>query len=101
MGTSFGDAIKRLRENNHLLQRQVASELQIDTPLLSKIERGERRAKKEQVLLFAKLYKASKEELLTLWLAELIMDTIEGEEQAQRAIELVTKKLKIQNNRNK
>ena len=56
MANQFGDKIKQLREANHLLQRQVASELEIDTPMLSKIERGDRKAKKEQVLLFAKLY---------------------------------------------
>ena len=49
MSNQFGDKIKQLREANSLLQRQVASELQIDTPMLSKIERGERKAKKEQV----------------------------------------------------
>ncbi len=92
--SEFGEKIKGLREANHLLQRQVASELQIDTPMLSKIERGERKAKKEQVLLFAKLYKANKEELLSLWLAEQVMDTIHGEEQAHRAIELVSKRIK-------
>lgn len=92
--SQFGEKIKQLREANSLLQRQVASELQIDTPMLSKIERGERKAKKEQVLLFAKLYHANKDELLTLWLAEQVMDTIKGEDQAQQAIELVSKRIK-------
>lgn len=94
MQSQFGEKIKQLREANNLLQRQVASQLQIDTPMLSKIERGERKAKKEQVLLFAKLYNTNKDELLSLWLAEQVMDTIQGEEQAQRAIELVSKRIK-------
>lgn len=94
MTSHFGEKIKQLREARKLLQRQVASELQIDTPMLSKIERGERKAKKEQVLLFAKLYHANKDELLSLWLAEQVMDAIEGEEHAQRAIELVSKRIK-------
>lgn len=43
---NFGEHIKQLREQNQLLQRQVASVLEIDTAMLSKIERGERRAKR-------------------------------------------------------
>ena len=45
----FGDKIKQLREANGLLQRQVANQLEMDSPMLSKIERGERNAKREQV----------------------------------------------------
>ncbi|MBS1539517.1 MAG: helix-turn-helix transcriptional regulator [Bacteroidetes bacterium] len=50
MANQFGERLKQLREQNNLLQRQVASLLEIDTPMLSKIERGERKAKKEQVI---------------------------------------------------
>ncbi len=90
----FGEKIKQLREANSLLQRQVASELQIDTPMLSKIERGERKAKKEQVLQFAKLYKADHDELLTLWLADQLYEVIEGEPMADEALKSVSKKIK-------
>jgi transcriptional regulator with XRE-family HTH domain len=38
----FGEYIKQLRESNSLLQRQVANLLEMDTPMFSKIERGER-----------------------------------------------------------
>lgn len=78
MGNQFGEKIRQLREANHLLQRQVASELEIDTPMLSKLERGDRKAKKAQVLQFAKLYKADNNELLTLWLADQLYNVIEG-----------------------
>lgn len=93
MENQFGDRIKQLREANNLLQRQVASALEIDTPMLSKIERGERKAKKEQVIQLADLYKANKEDLLTLWLADQIFETIEGNDQAENAISLVSKKI--------
>lgn len=94
MANQFGTKIKELREANGLLQRQVASQLEIDTPMLSKIERGERKAKKEQVLQFAKLYKADNNELLTLWLADQLYNVIEGEPMADEALKSVTKKLK-------
>jgi transcriptional regulator with XRE-family HTH domain len=56
LANQFGDKIRQLREANNLLQRQVASKLEIYTAMLSKIERGDRKAKKEQVLIFAKLF---------------------------------------------
>lgn len=45
----FADKIKQLREQSNLLQRQMSAALEIDTGLYSKIERGDRRAKREQV----------------------------------------------------
>lgn len=94
MHSYFGEKIKQLREANNLLQRQVASELQIDTPMLSKIEHGERKAKKEQVLLFAEIYHISKEELLTLWLADQLFNVIKGEAMGKEAIKWVSKKIR-------
>ena len=40
-----------------LLQRQVAAYLEIDTPMFSKIERVDRRAKRSQVIHDAKVRK--------------------------------------------
>lgn len=55
----FADKLKELREKKQLLQRQLASALEIDTPMYSRIERGERKAKREQVVLLAKLLGAN------------------------------------------
>lgn len=77
---NFGEHIKQLREQNQLLQRQVASVLEIDTAMLSKIERGERRAKREQIPILASLLKTNERELFTLWLADQVYDLIKEEE---------------------
>lgn len=95
MANQFGSKIKELREANGLLQRQVASQLEIDTPMLSKIERGERKAKKEQVLQFAKLYKADNNELLTLWLADQIVDVTNNEDVALKAMQVAEQEIKF------
>ena len=42
----LGQKIKELRDTHGVLQRQLASLLEIDTPMFSKIERGDRRAKR-------------------------------------------------------
>lgn len=40
----FGKKIRELRDEQGVLQRQLAALLKIDTPMFSKIERGDRRA---------------------------------------------------------
>ena len=95
MGNQFGYKIKQLRCENGLLQRQIASKMDIDTPMLSKIERGERKAKKKQVLVLAKLLKANKSELLTLWLADQLIDVVKDEDYALAAMHLAEEEVKF------
>ena len=95
----FGEYIKELRENKNLLQRQLAASLEIDSPMLSKIERGERRAKREQVFLLAKLLNTDENELLTLWLADQVYDLVKNEENAANALKVAEKKVKYQSNK--
>lgn len=101
MANQFGERIRLLREHNNLLQRQVAAVLEIDSPMLSKLERGERKAKKEQVLVFAKLYKVKKEELLTLWLADQVVEVVEHQEYALSAMQLAEEEVKYYSSRKK
>jgi transcriptional regulator with XRE-family HTH domain len=75
----FGKKIKKLREKRGLLQRQLAASLEIDTPMYSKIERGDRRAKREQVIQLAELLGVDEGVLLPIWIADQIIDAV-GEE---------------------
>jgi len=85
----LGRKIKQLREEKKLLQRQLSAELEIDTPMYSKIERGERKAKREQVIKMAKLFQADEKELLTLWLAGQVLEVVKDESEALNALETV------------
>ena len=89
----LGNRIKELRENQGLLQRQLSAQLEIDTPMFSKIERGERRAKREQVLKIAKLLKADEKELLALWLGDQIMEIVTDEDQALQALKMAEEQI--------
>ena len=77
----LGQKIKELRMENGVLQRQLASLLEIDTPMFSKIERGDRRAKRIQVIQIARYFNIDEKELLTLWLADKVLDAVEDEEE--------------------
>ena len=77
----FGKKIKELREEHGMLQRQLSAALEIDTPMYSKIERGERKAKRSQIPIMAKLFEIDEKELLTIWLADKVLDTVENEDE--------------------
>ena len=77
----FGNKIRTLRDEQGVLQRQLAALLEIDTPMFSKIERGDRRAKRQQVIKLAEYLHQDEKEMLTLWLADKVLDALDGEEE--------------------
>ena len=90
----FGNKIKQLREEKKLFQRQLAAALEIDTPMYSKIETGSRMAKRTQVVALAKLLSTDRDELLTLWLADQIIDIVKDEKKlADRALDMAKKEI--------
>ena len=94
MSSQFGLKIKALREHQQLFLRQVAAHLQMDVAQLSKIEKGVRQLKKEQIPFIAEILKADTEELQTLWLADQLYNVIQGEPMADKALKSVSKKIK-------
>ena len=82
----FANKIRRLREEQQLLQRQLAAALEIDTPMYSKIERGDRPAKRTQVVALAKLLSTDETELLTLWLADKVLEVLNTERKIAREV---------------
>jgi len=94
MATQFGERIRELRTKQNLLLRQLASQLDVDTSIISKVERGDRQLKKDQIPLIAQILKANVEELQTLWLADQLYSMVQGEPMADEALKSVTKKIK-------
>ena len=101
MNSRFGNKIRTLRVEQNLLLRQVASILEMDTAQLSKIERGERQAKKETVLKIAVILKVSDKELLTLWLADQIYDVVKDDENALKAMMVAEDTVKYEKRKKK
>ena len=94
MTNQFGVRIKELREKQNLFLRQVAAQLDMDTALLSKIEKGTRQLKKEQLSPLAKILKANLNELHTLWLADQLLHLVKDEPNACEALKTVSKTIK-------
>ena len=95
MATQFGERIRELRTKQNLLLRQLASQLDVDTSIISKVERGDRQLKKEQIPLLAQILKADVEELQTLWLADQIYAVIKDEKMALKAIHIAEEEVKF------
>lgn len=76
----FVERIRQLREEHQLPQRKLATTLDIDTATYCKIEKGERRAKVEQVVVIADLLQTDKDELLALWLADQVVSVVDNEQ---------------------
>lgn len=91
---TFGETIKKQRESKGLLLRQVAAFLEVDTAFVSKLERNERNASREQVIKLAEFLETLPDQLLTVWLAEKIIGTINNDRQGEAALKLALKNWK-------
>lgn len=95
MNSQFGERIRALREKQNLYLRQVAPLLEMDTAQLSKIEKGVRQIKKEQIQILADILKTEKDELLILWLADQLYDVVKDEKLANEAMQVAEKKINL------
>jgi transcriptional regulator with XRE-family HTH domain len=91
----FNERIKKLREDYQIPQRKLAAAMDIDTASYCKIERGERRARKEHIPVIAELLNADKDELLTLWLAEQVAAVLADEKEiADKVLDIAKQAVK-------
>ena len=97
---NIGDKLRKLREGKELPLRKVAALLNIDVAILSKMERGERRLKKEIVSKLAKIYGHDADELQVLFLSDRILYEVQDEEFGIEALKVAEKKMNYLN-RNK
>jgi len=98
---SIGKQIRKLREDSGLPLRKVAAELDIDQSILSKIERGERKASRDQIIQIAKIFNADEKELLINYLSDKVIYELADESLATDALKVAEKKIKyLTKNRN-
>lgn len=95
---TFGQMIKGLREKQDIPLRKVAAYIDIDQAILSKIEHGVRRPKREQVIELAKYFKVDEKPLIIKWLACKILDELGDDEYAVDGLQLSIQMLKSANN---
>ena len=72
MANHFGDRIRELRIKQQLLLRQVASKLEVDTSIISKVERGERPSLTDYLKPLAEILKLDLKEVQSKFIADKI-----------------------------
>ena len=90
----LGETIRKLREEKGLPLRTVSAYLDIDQAILSKIERGQRNASREQVIKLADFFKVKEDDLLVFWLSDKLVYEIADEDIALKALKVAEEKIR-------
>lgn len=90
----FGERIRDIRLSKNIRQRQIAAVLETDTAFVSKLEKGKKQPKREQVIKLANLLQIDQEELLSLWLADKVYEVVKDENMADKALKTVSINIK-------
>ncbi len=96
---SLGETIRKLRAESKLPLRTVAAYLDIDQAILSKIERGQRNASREQVVKLAEFFKINQTDLLVSWLSDKVVYEVAEEDMALQALQVAEEKVKYKRNK--
>ena len=91
---TIGEKLRKLREEKGLPLRKVASMLDIDVAILSKMERGERKLSKDIVSQLAKIYNHNTDDLLVHFLSDKILYEIQDDELGTKALKVAEEKIK-------
>ena len=90
---SFGEYLRNRREQLGLPLRKVAAELDIDTSILSKIERSERVATKEMLPILAKTLEIQDKEIQIEFIQSTVLSELGDLEFLVDGLKNVLKKL--------
>lgn len=93
--STLGDYIRQLRKQKDETLHQISMGTDIDMPMLSKIERGERLPTKEQLKKISQYFKISEKDLNVKYVAEKILKDHGKNKITYEAIQLVTEQLAL------
>ncbi|MCE2963921.1 MAG: helix-turn-helix domain-containing protein [Chitinophagales bacterium] len=71
--------IREAREKQNLLIRQDAAHIEVDTGLMSKAERDEWNLSRDQIVKLSKFFNSSKEEYISRWLCDKVIEAVDNE----------------------
>jgi len=99
LDNTFGETVKKLREEKNLTLREVSEALSIDTSMLGKIEKNNRKPTKILINKFSKFFKVSDKDLTITFLSDTVaskvMDEVDYASEVFKVAEKKVKYLKI------
>ncbi|MCW5553401.1 MAG: helix-turn-helix transcriptional regulator [Verrucomicrobiae bacterium] len=87
--SSFGEFIRKMRQDREEPLRVVAAAVDIDSTLLSKLEHGDRFPTEAQISKFARFFKVSEGELKGRVIADKVTSEYDDEEAALHAAQIL------------
>jgi HTH-type transcriptional regulator, competence development regulator len=97
---TFGETIRKLREEKELPLREVALALSIDTSMLGKIEKNSRKPTKQLIEKIAKYFNVSDKDLMIAFLSDKVTYQVMNEEDfASEVLKVAEKKVKYLKNK--
>jgi transcriptional regulator with XRE-family HTH domain len=97
---TFGETIKKLREERQMPLREVADALGIDTSMLGKIEKNNRRPSKTLLDKMATFFDVSERELTIAYLSDAVVyQVLEDEDFAAEVLKVAEEKVQYIINR--
>lgn len=92
---TLGETLRESREFKGLLLREVAASIHVDTAMISKFEKGERKPTRGQILGLAKTLEIDEKALLIIYLSDKVVSDLKGESLAQEALKIAEKKIAL------
>lgn len=100
MKETFGEFIKRLRNEHKMTLTQLGAKIGVDSGALSKIENGKKRLDEKALPKLAKLFKLNLSELKDEFFSELIANEIYENKCSEKVLELAEQKVKYIKSKN-
>src|SRR5690554_986748 len=89
----FGELIRKLREDNGYPLKVVSAKLNIDQAILSKIERGQRKATKEHIKILADFFNYDVKSLKVAYLSDIVAYELVDEEDSSKVLKVAEEKI--------
>jgi len=90
---TFGETLRKLREDRDMPLRKLASILEIDQSTLSKIERNERKAGKELIEKISDVFNIKEKELRINFMSDIVAYELMNEEHSIDILKVAEEKL--------
>ncbi|NVO11441.1 MAG: helix-turn-helix transcriptional regulator [Bacteroidales bacterium] len=92
---TFGETVKKLCEEKKMTLREVAKALDIDTSMLGKIEKNNRKPTKMLIEKFSRFFNVSDKDLTISFLSDTVaFQVMDEEDYASEVLKVAEKKVK-------
>jgi transcriptional regulator with XRE-family HTH domain len=96
----LGQKIKELRESSGMLQRELASKLEIGDGFLSKVESNQKTLKREHLITLSKIFNYPFSELNALWIGTKLYEIVKDEQEGLNALKVAEQELSYEKTEN-